>query len=105
MLFFLLLYTTNVSTLLALPSYECKGNEVMKVGSACVRALLWRKRCVHRRLAATRICPQHVAIAGHVIKLKLNRRGNTRQSKGGLFQFTDAVVTLLVSQCVTDLLR
>ena len=53
----------------------------MKVGSACVRALLRRKRCVRRRLAkgvlfvATRVCPRRVAIAGHVIKLKLTRRG------------------------------
>ena len=35
----------------------------MKIGSACVRALLWRKRCVHHRVAkvvlfvATRVCP------------------------------------------------
>ena len=28
-----------------------------------------------------------------------------RQWKGGLFQFTDDVVTMAVSQCVTDLLR
>ena len=82
----------------------------MKVDSACVRALLRRKRCVRRRLAkgvlfvATRVCPRHVAIAGHVIKL--NRRGNTLASmEGGLFQFTDDVVTMAVSQCATDLLR
>ena len=55
----------------------------MKVGSACVHALLLRKRCVRRRLAkgvlfvATRVCPRRVAMAGHVIKLKLPRRGNT----------------------------
>ena len=55
----------------------------MKVGSACVRALLQRKCCVRCRLAkgvlfaATRVC---VAIAGHVIKLKLTRRGNTLAS-------------------------
>ena len=55
----------------------------MKLGSACVSALLRRKRCVCRRLAkgvlfvATRVCPRRVAIAGHVIKLKLTRRGNT----------------------------
>ena len=48
----------------------------MKVDSACVRALLRRKRCVRRRLAkgvlfvATRVCPRRVAIAGHVIKLR-----------------------------------
>ena len=58
----------------------------MKVDSACVRALLRRKRCVLRRLAkevlfvATRVCPLRVAIAGHVIKLKLTRRGNTLAS-------------------------
>ena len=58
----------------------------MKVGNACVRALLRRKRCVRRRLAkgvlfvATRVCPRRVAIAGHVIKLKLTRRGNTLAS-------------------------
>ena len=81
----------------------------MKVDSACVRALLRRKRCVRRRLAkgvlfvATRVCPRRVAIAGHVIKL---RRGNTLASmEGGLFQFTDDVVTMAVSQWVTDLLR
>ena len=55
----------------------------MIVGSACVRALLRRKRCVRRRLAkevlfvATRVCPRRVAIAGHMTKLKLTRRGNT----------------------------
>ena len=49
----------------------------IKVGNACVRALLRRKRCVRRRLAkgvlfvATRVCPRRVAIAGHVIKVKL----------------------------------
>ena len=33
-------------------------------------------------------------------------RGNTLASmEGGLFQFTDDVVTMAVSQCVTDLLR
>ena len=58
----------------------------IKVGSACVRALLRRKRCVRRRLAkgvlfvATRVCPRRVAIAGHVIKLKLTRRGNALSS-------------------------
>ena len=58
----------------------------MKAGSACVRALLRRKRWVRRRLArgvlfvATRVCPRRVAIAGHVIKLKLSRRGNTLAS-------------------------
>ena len=58
----------------------------LKVDSACVRALLWRKRCVRRRLAkgvlfaATRVCPRRVAIAGHVIKVKLTRRGNTLAS-------------------------
>ena len=42
----------------------------MKLGSACVSALLRRKRCVRRRLAkgvlfvATRVCPRRVAIAG-----------------------------------------
>ena len=84
----------------------------MKVGCACVRALLRRKRCVRRHLAqgvlfvATRVCPRRVAIAGHVIKLKLTRRGNTLASmEGGLFQFTDDVVTMAVSQWVTDLLR
>ena len=29
---------------------------------------------------ATRVCPRRVAIAGHVIKLKLTRRGNTLAS-------------------------
>ena len=65
-----------------------------------------------RRLAkgvlfvATRVCPRRVAIAGHVIKLNLTRRGNTLASmEGGLFQFTDDVVTMAVSQWVTDLLR
>ena len=58
----------------------------MKVESACVRALLRRKCCVRRRLAkgvlfvATRVCPRRVAIAGHVIKLKLTRRGNALSS-------------------------
>ena len=57
----------------------------IKVGSACVCALQWRKRCVRRRLdrvlfVATRVCPRRVAIAGHVIKLKLTRRGNTLAS-------------------------
>ena len=58
----------------------------MKVDNACVRALLRRKRCVRRRLAkgvlfvATRVCPRRVAIAGHVIKVKLTRRGNTLAS-------------------------
>ena len=51
-----------------------------------MRALLWRKRCVRRRLAkgvlfvATRVSPRRVAIASHVIKLKLTRRGNTLAS-------------------------
>ena len=54
----------------------------MKVGSACVHALLRRKRCVRHRLAgvlfvATRVCPlallARVAIAGHVINLTLTR--------------------------------
>ena len=55
----------------------------MKVGSACVRALLRRKHCVRHRIAkgvlfvATRVCPRRVAIAGHVIKLPLTRIGNT----------------------------
>ena len=58
----------------------------MKVGSACVRALLQRKCCVRCRLtkgvlfAAMRVCLWRVAIAGHVIKLKLTRRGNTLAS-------------------------
>ena len=58
----------------------------MKVDSACVRALLLRKRCVRRLLAkgvlfvARRVGPRRVAIAGHVIKLKLTRRGNTLAS-------------------------
>ena len=55
----------------------------MKVGSACVRALLRRKRCVRRRgvlFVATRVCPWHVVIAGHVIKLHMTRRGNTLAS-------------------------
>ena len=56
---------------------------------------------------ATRVCPRRVAIAGHVIKLNLTKRGNTLYSVNGrrLFQFTDDVVTMAVSQCVTDLLR
>ena len=33
-----------------------------------------------QRSVATRVCPQRVAIAGHVIKLKLTRRGNTLAS-------------------------
>ena len=51
----------------------------MKVDSACVRALLRRKRCVRRHLAqgdlfvATRVCPRRVAIAGHVIKLDIDQ--------------------------------
>ena len=55
----------------------------IKVGNACVRALLRRNR---RRLAkgvlfvAMRVCPRRVAIAGHVIKVKLTRRGNTLAS-------------------------
>ena len=84
----------------------------MKVGNACVRALLRRKRCVRRHLAkgvlfvATRVCPRRVAIAGHVIKLKLIRRGNTLVSiERRPFQFTDDVVPMAVSQCMTDLLR
>ena len=83
----------------------------MKVANACVRALLRRKRCVRRRLAkgvlfvATRVCPRCVAIAGHVIKLKLTRRGNALASmEGGLFQFTDDVVALAVSRCAGALL-
>ena len=58
----------------------------MKLASACVRALLRRKRCVRRRLAqgvlfvATRVCPRRVAIAGHVIKVKLTRTVNTLAS-------------------------
>ena len=58
----------------------------MKVASACVRALLRRKRRVRRRLGkgvlfvAMRVCPRRVAIAGHVIKLKLTRRRNTLSS-------------------------
>ena len=57
----------------------------IKVGSACVRALLRRKRYVRHRLArvlfvATRVCPRRVAIASNVIKLKLTRRGNTLAS-------------------------
>ena len=80
----------------------------MKVDSACVRALLRRKRCVRRRLAkgvlfvATRVCPRRVAIAGHVIKLRIHTLASM---EGGLFQFTDDVVTMAVSQWVTDLLR
>ena len=68
------------------PVLSAKEMRSMKVGSACVRALLRRKRCVRRRLAkgvlfvATRVCPRRVAIAGHVIKLKLTRRGNTLAS-------------------------
>ena len=59
-----------------------------------------------QRSVATRVCPRRVAIAGHVIKLKLTRRGNTLASmESGLFQFTDDVVTMAVSQCVTELLR
>ena len=52
----------------------------MKLGSACVSALLRRKRCVRRRLAkgvlfvATRVCPRRVAIAGHVIKLEIDQK-------------------------------
>ena len=54
----------------------------MKVDSACVRALLRRKRCVRRRLAKGVLfvnCYESrpAAIAGHVIKLKLTRRENT----------------------------
>ena len=52
----------------------------MKVGSACVRALLRRKRCVRRRLAkgvlfvATRVCPRCVAIAiGNTLALMERR--------------------------------
>ena len=51
----------------------------MKVDSACVRALLRRKRCVRRHLAqgdlfvATRVYPRRVAIAGHVIKLEIDQ--------------------------------
>ena len=58
----------------------------IKVGNACVRALLRRKRCVRRRLAkgvlfvATRVCPRRVAIASYVIKIKLTRIGNTLAS-------------------------
>ena len=58
----------------------------MKVGCACVGALLRRKRCVRRHLAqgvlfvATRVCPRRVAIAGHVIKLKFTRTANTLAS-------------------------
>ena len=57
------------------PVLSAKEMRSMKVASACVRALLRRKRCVRRRLAkgvlfvATRVCPRRVAIAGHVIKL------------------------------------
>ena len=39
----------------------------MKVGSACVRALLWRKRCVRHGLAkfvATRVCPLALRYSG-----------------------------------------
>ena len=76
----------------------------MKLGSACVSALLRRKRCVRRRLAkgvlfvATRVCLRRVAIAGNVIKLKLTRRGNTLASMERR-QFTDDVVALAVSWC------
>ena len=65
------------------PVLSAKEMRSMKAGSACVRALL---RCVRRRLAkgvlfvATRVCPRRGAIAGHVIKLKLTRRGNTLSS-------------------------
>ena len=59
----------------------------IKVGNACVHALLYtEKRCVRRRLAkgvlfvAMRVCPRRVAIAGHVIKVNLTRRGNTLAS-------------------------
>ena len=62
------------------PVLSAKEMRSMKVGSACVRALLRRKRCVRCRLAkgvlfvAMRVCPRRIAIAGHVIKLKLTRR-------------------------------
>ena len=68
------------------PVLSAKEMSSMKVDSACVRALLRRKRCVRRHLAqgdlfvATRVCPRRVAIAGHVIKLKLTGRGNTLAS-------------------------
>ena len=64
------------------PVLSAKEMRSIKVANACVRALLRRKR---RRLAkgvlfvATRVCPRRVAIAGHVIKVKLNRRGNTHE--------------------------
>ena len=57
----------------------------MKVGSACARALLRRKRCVRYRLAkgvlfvATRVCPLALlahCMAGHVINLTLTRTEN-----------------------------
>ena len=52
----------------------------------CACATTEKKRCVRRHLAqgdlfvATRVCPRRVAIAGHVMKLKLTRRGNTLAS-------------------------
>ena len=71
---------------------ECKGNvgmRSMKVGSACVHALLRRKRCVRHRLAKG-VCSLlreyarwhcwRVAITGHVINLPLTRIGNTLAS-------------------------
>ena len=64
------------------PVLSAKETRSIKVGNACVRALLRRKRCVRRRLAkgvlffATRVRPRRVAVAGHVIKVKLTRRVN-----------------------------
>ena len=64
------------------PVLSAKETRSIKVGNACVRALLRRKRCFRRRLAkgvlfvATRVCLQRVAIASHVIKVKLTRRVN-----------------------------
>ena len=52
----------------------------MKFGSACVRALLQRKRCVRRRLAkgvwfvATRVCPAARCYSGSRDQVEIDQK-------------------------------
>ena len=68
-------------------SVVCKGNEVNESWQCmCACATTEKVLCSRRRLGkgvlfvATRVCPRRVAVVGHVIKLKLTRRGNTLAS-------------------------
>ena len=78
----------------------------------CVRyygALLWRKRCVRHRLASFVCCyksmPAVRCYSGSRDQVKIDqKREYISQWKCGLFQFTDDVVALAVSQCAGALL-